>query len=354
MLMGSSHLAPTDVLSLFYGINGAILLGLLVIVGTAWAARSGRGQPWQWSPPHGTQGRRVLVLGLSGFWLLDGILQAQPLMATSFASDLMAPTLQGQPSWLHGMLSLGIGAWNSHPISADILVIWLQISVGLLIAFGRDDRWRRRGLWMSLGWAAIVWVMGEGFGDILAGGSWLLGSPGSALFYVLASAWALLPVNPGSAPSPRQLFAPSQIVLWSVAALMQAWPGSPWWRGPHMATYFRSQAAMPQPHLIASPLYTMAGLARYNTPIINGVLVGLFLLCALLWTFPAVRHVAWWVTVGVILGTWWIGQDFGVLGGMGTDPNASPILLLLLIAYRGSSPTPRKVHDQSGDSSLSA
>lgn len=354
MLMGSSHLAPTDVLSLFYGINGAILLGLLIIAGTAWAARSGRGQPWQWSPPHGTKDRRVLVIGLAGFWLLDGILQAQPLMATSFASDLMAPTLHGQPSRLHSILSLGVQAWNSHPISADILVIWLQISLGLLIVFGRDDRWRRRGLWMSLVWAAIVWVMGEGLGGIFAGGSWLLGSPGSALFYVAASAWALLPVDRGYSPSPRQLFAPSQVVLWLVAALMQAWPGSPWWRGHHMATYFRNQATMPQPHVISFPIYLMAGLSRHDAATVNGVLVGLFLLCALMWIFPTVRHVAWWVTVGVLLGTWWIGQDFGVLGGMGTDPNASPILLLLLVAYRVSSPTPRTVHDQSGGTSLSA
>ena len=33
------------------------------------------------------------------------------------------------------------------------------------------------------------------------------------------------------------------------------------------------------------------------------------------------------------LSTWWFGQDFGVLGGMGTDPNSGVVVLLVLGTY---------------------
>ena len=28
---------------------------------------------------------------------------------------------------------------------------------------------------------------------------------------------------------------------------------------------------------------------------------------------------------------WWAGQDFGILGGMGTDPNTVPLVALLMV-----------------------
>lgn len=46
-------------------------------------------------------------------------------------------------------------------------------------------------------------------------------------------------------------------------------------------------------------------------------------------------RVSAWVlelTVVWLFFSWWMGQDFGVMGGVGTDPNSSPVLALLLLA----------------------
>jgi hypothetical protein len=36
------------------------------------------------------------------------------------------------------------------------------------------------------------------------------------------------------------------------------------------------------------------------------------------------------VTMGWLGVLWWLGQDFGVLGGVGTDPNTAPVFALVL------------------------
>ena len=47
---------------------------------------------------------------------------------------------------------------------------------------------------VSAGWGLVVWVFGEAFGGIFGhGSSWLFGSPGAALFYVVAGVLVSLP-----------------------------------------------------------------------------------------------------------------------------------------------------------------
>src|SRR5664280_74449 len=45
--------------------------------------------------------RRGIQIALAMFWLLDGVLQLQPMMLSPrFAAQILAPTADGQPGWV--------------------------------------------------------------------------------------------------------------------------------------------------------------------------------------------------------------------------------------------------------------
>ena len=45
---------------------------------------------------------------------------------------------------------------------------------------------QRFGLWLSVGWALVIWIFGEGFGNLFTGSAtFYTGAPGSALLYLI-------------------------------------------------------------------------------------------------------------------------------------------------------------------------
>jgi cytochrome oxidase Cu insertion factor (SCO1/SenC/PrrC family) len=83
------------------------------------------------------------------------------------------------------------------------------------------------------------------------------------------------------------------------------------------------------------PISAVADAASQHPVVINTVVVtALLLVAAGLW----LSRSAGWVLAGLLLcaATWWLAQDFGVLGGMATDPNtALPLALVLCCALPG-------------------
>lgn len=333
MLMGSGHVAAASVLKVFDAYNLVMLLGVVVVGGTLALRRMARRRlrPFVFDGP---RSRTLLLAGLAILWIVDGLLQAQPLMVTAFTSVIMAPLLPHQPGIVDSLLRLGMHVWQAHPISWDVGAVWLQIGIGSLILFGGESRWRRSALWVSIGWSLLIWVLGEGLGSIFSGGSWLLGSPGSAVFYAAGAALALMPAERWASPRFRQVGRWALSGLWLLLALLQAWPRSAWWTAQQGYAFFWGQAAMPQPTVISAPLYGMARLALAHMGAINAGLVAIFAALAILWAVEPSLRIAWGATTAITGLTWWIGQDFGVLGGMGTDPNSGAILLLGLLACR--------------------
>jgi hypothetical protein len=65
----------------------------------------------------------------------------------------------------------------------------------------------------------------------------------------------------------------------------------------------------------------------------NALLTGGLATFALLWMVWPKHRWVWFATLAWVFLGWWLGQDFGVLGGMGTDPNSGVILLLGLLVY---------------------
>ena len=151
--------------------------------------------------------RRVLLLGLGGLWLFDGLLQMQPYMFTmNLITQILRPIAAGQPWWLTRLIDWSIALVTPHLSLFNWSIVLLQITIGLSLWSGRRSL-VTAGLWLSIAWGLAVWVFGEGIGGLLTGSpTFLSGAPGSVLLYV-DSAEKVRPMGPdprlcrGSKPS---------------------------------------------------------------------------------------------------------------------------------------------------------
>lgn len=274
-----------------------------------------------------------LARAVGALWLLDGLLQAQPLMITRFIGGFLAPMLQGQPALVEALMNFSIRFWGINPVIWNEFATWIQIGIGLAMLFGAGTVWRRVGLWASLGWGLVVWIGGEAFGSLFVSGSWLAGTPGSVLLYMLAAVLLLAPASYWNSPRAAKALRAAMFNLWALSAFLQAWPASGWWHGQTLSAYVTSMGAMPQPAVFSAPLFAWARLLSQQPGLWNGILVAVFAALAVLWAVKPRSTWTWWLTAIVTFATWWLGQDFGVLGGMGTDPNSGVVVLVGLTTY---------------------
>lgn len=142
-------------------------------------------------------GRWILWYGLASFWLVDAILQIQPPMSSSMFVDMVvAPVLQGEPTWYLRTLGQGIQLWTNHQIASAVFAAVIQLAIAVFLFLGKDRRIGKIGLWISIAWSLVVWTLGEGMGGILSGSpTFITGSPGSVILYIVAAVLLLLPIS---------------------------------------------------------------------------------------------------------------------------------------------------------------
>ncbi len=279
--------------------------------------------------------RRFLRQCLGLLWIVDGLLQAQPDMpGGGFTRDVLEPGLTASPSWLADLVRPVAHVWMRHPVTADAVTVWIQVGLGLLILLGGRGIVSRAVLWLSAAWSLWVWVVGEFVGGLLTpGASWLTGAPGAALVYAIASALLLAPWQwwqSGLCTRLARRIVGGWILL---GAALQALPWEGSWSARGLAQPFADAAQTTQPSLFRSPIATMASWSLAHPAVVNGVLICLLVgvgvgLC--------VSERMEFFVGGLILcaATWWLGEDFGVLGGTGTDPGTTlPLALLLFSAW---------------------
>jgi hypothetical protein len=290
--------------------------------------------------------RRGLQVALGVLWLLDAALQAQPFMFTNgFATQVIAPTGQGQPRLVSGPVEFVSTLVGAHPFAWNLLFAGVQLllGVGLLVR-----RTVRVTLLASIGWALGLWYLGEGLSGLASGhASLLTGAPGSALLYAVlaAAAWP----RGTSDPAPARWLVWAWALLWVGAAVYQLLPGQN--TGQDMASLLTGSAGeapqwlAPLDTSVASWASTNGTLAVYGLAAVE-LLVGVAALSR--------RTRTWALAVGLPLSIaiWAIGQNFGQLySGQATDPNSAPLIALMavaLLARSGTAAAPRPARGKSG------
>ena len=326
--------------------QGLIVLALLALLGIAWIGTR------EWLPVTRSAvgarlaepaARRFLRIGFGILWIFDGLLQAQPAMAAGLPSGVVEPTAASSPVWVQHLVNWAGTAWSFHPIQAGAAAVWIQIGIGAwLVAAPAGPVSRLAGL-VSAGWGLVVWVFGEAFGGIFAPGlSFLFGAPGAVLFYCAAGLLIALPDRRWQTGQLGRKVLAGLGLFFVAMAVLQAWPGRGFWQGKvggragTLATMAQSMSGTPQPHLLSALVSGFASVAAADGFVINLVVVLVLAGAGLALISGQQRLIRPAIVVMLILclADWVLVQDFGFLGGLGTDPNSMiPIALLLIGGY---------------------
>jgi len=283
--------------------------------------------------------RRWLRLGLAAIWLLDGILQFQSFFfSRAFGSQFLAPLGAGNPHWVAQSIT-----WMAHEIShhatpANALFAFLQVAIGIGIA------WRptvRVALGGSIAWALLVWWFGEGLGGLITHQATpLTGAPGAVLIYALLAV-LLWPTRPHDEPNDSFVAARSigrqaarivWVVLWGGLAYLLVQPATRAPQGLHDAI---AKLAAGEPSWLASVDNHVASWVAHRGLEVSVALAVVFAVTALAVFLPHMpRRIIFVVALVVLAMFWVVGQNFGgILSHAGTDPNAAPLMALLVAAY---------------------
>jgi cytochrome oxidase Cu insertion factor (SCO1/SenC/PrrC family) len=285
--------------------------------------------------------RRVLRVGFGLLWILDAVLQAQPAMAAGLPSQVLQPHAAGSPAWVQHMVAWAGTGWSYHPVQMAAAVVWIEAAIGIWMVASGPAAWSRVGGLVGAGWALVVWVFGESFGGVFAPGlTWLAGAPGAALLYLVAGGLIALPERTWPSRRLGQAVLAGMGVFLLGMAVLQAWPGRGFWTGTSggqpgtLASVVQAMAITPQPHALASLVGAFGTLVRSHGFAVNlavvmalAVIGAAFLTGRRIVVGPALAAFA-----GLCAVAWVLVEDFGVFGGVGTDPGSMIPMMLLAVA----------------------
>jgi cytochrome oxidase Cu insertion factor (SCO1/SenC/PrrC family) len=304
------------------------------------------------------RGRRLLRVGFGLLWIFDGILQAQPKMAGGLATQVIQPTAAASPGWVQHLVNWGGTAWSYHPIQAGAASVWIQVGIGGWLIVSSRGSWSRLAGAASVGWGLIVWAFGESFGGIFAPGlSWLTGAPGAVLLYVVAGALIALPEGAWRSPRLGRLLLAGVGLFFAGMAVLQAWPGRGFWQGTvngkpgPLSGMVQTMSGTPQPRFLSSLLSGFGSFTARHGFAVNLVVVIILAALGAIFLTGRARLVRYAVWFGIVfcLADWVLVQDFGFLGGLGTDPNSMiPLVLLFSAGYLALDPAPQEATEGAG------
>jgi len=291
------------------------------------------------------QARRLLRISFGLIWIFDGILQAQASMPLGMTTQVIQPSAAASPHWVQHVVNAGGTIWSNHPITAPASAVWIQIGLGIWLLVAPRGDWSRLGGLASAGWGLVVWVFGESFGGIFAPGlSWAFGAPGAVVFYSIAGVLVALPDRAWTSRRLGRWILAATGLFFVGMAVLQAWPGRGFWQGQlhassppgSLTAMLQQMAKTPQPRSLS---LWVSSFASFDAA--HGWAVNLFLVVslaalglALLSGRPRLLRYAIPAAVVLCLADWVLVQDFGFLGGVGTDPNSMiPMAIVFTAGY---------------------
>ncbi|MGH3630253.1 MAG: hypothetical protein ACRDRL_22775, partial [Sciscionella sp.] len=286
-------------------------------------------------------------------WLLDAALRYQPFMFTrAFATDILAPTAQGNPQVIAGPISLAAGVIADHVVLSNAAFATVQLLLGLGLLWRRSVK---LALTVSIPWSLAVWWLGEGLGGVLSGSANpLTGAPGAVILYALAAIllWPT-PNPPREQPTTSSVATRSPlggitarllwVLLWGSLAYFALQPGNRAATAPHQVI---SGLVDGEPGWLASLDHLIAHLLAGRGLVFSVVFAVLLVIIALgIWAPPVLTRGVLVLAILVATAIWVIGQNLGgVFTGQGTDPNSGLLLILLATAYWPESSRARMSH----------
>jgi hypothetical protein len=279
--------------------------------------------------------RRRLQLALAAIWLLDGMLQCQPVMFTRAFPQMLAGTARGNPALIADPITWSAHLIDQHVVAMNAMFATVQLLLGLGIA------WRptvKLALGASIGWALGVWWLGEGLGSVLAGGaSPVNGAPGAVILYALLAVllWPVARDRPAPFVAGRAVGAPAArglwLILWGSLACAALQPAA---RAPGAISSMISGMAPGQPRWLAWAINHVASALSDQGLLVTVLLAVALAAVAAGACLPARPARATIVLAVVIAAAIWVAEGLGgILTGSGTDPNSGPLLALLALAY---------------------
>ena len=271
-----------------------------------------------------------LVLGI--LWIVDGILQFQPEMPYGFLSVVIEPSIQAINNvGVERFLMIAYNIWLLHPFQFDALSGSLQIFIGVAYLLNRSTKALKYISFISIIWAIVIWIFGEGFGGIPESGvSLLTGFPGSALIYIILAVPYILPKF-GNIKNLQKYFIYTVSTIFLIGGILQLIPGNTFWTKGQLAydiyMNINQQGENPIVYAILNHAYVYL-LFRENY--IN---IFMFLLMIASGLFILLRIRTGLILATVFVGlTWLLFQDMGIYILPATDPNTGlPLLLMLVI-----------------------
>jgi hypothetical protein len=296
-----------------------------------------------------TQTRLRQIIGI--LWLIDGLLQLQPLMFTmNMVNGVMIPMTHGQPAPIAANLNWIVQITTQNLTLVNWIIALVQISIGLCLIFGL---WVKPIVIVSIIWALIVWYGGEGLSMLLTGqASALTGAPGAVLLYPLLGLVIYprrtsdgrfshsLTANEDNNTGMGGILSRLQLRwvlagLWFLFALLQLQPY--WWQSGQISQAIGSMVGQGGLNSVfVDPLLQRLSDITANAEIpLNIALIVVFLGLGFGLTLAKNEQVRPLLVLSILVSfvIWYMAEAFGmILTGMATDFNSGLLLIVIALA----------------------
>ena len=282
--------------------------------------------------------QRTFQMVLATVWLLDAVLQLQPIMFTPGPHGLngmLRRGAEGNPSWIAHTITWNASIVDHHPVLSNTPFALIEFLIGFGIVWTRT---RKAALALSIAWSLGVWWFGEGLGGIFSGKAtpfW--GGPGGVLFYAVLAVLSVAQCAPGRAvrgrPGRRSTDGKDHLGrgMARSGSVVGGRPG----RSPQALHDLAASSNSGEPGWLthidgfgdALFLHDGTALAVLLAVVCLVVAVGVFLP-------PRITKATIFLAILVFGLIWVVVQDVGgILAGGATDPNAAPLVILLALIY---------------------
>lgn len=272
-----------------------------------------------------------IILGI--LWVVDGVLQFQPEMPYGFLSVVLMPSIQAIPfSSLQSFVLIAYRAWEIAPIQFDALSGALQIFIGISFLINKSSKALRITAYISIFWAALIWIFGEGFGGVPEPGvSVLIGFPGSSLIYILM-AIPFVSDRFNNRAFLKKFMKYSIVAIILTASIIQLLPGNTYWTSGQLAyTIYQNINMEGEPNNLAILLTISYRSLLFHEWVLNAFFSLLLIVSAGVIIMEFRRGVIF--VFGLVLAIWVIFQDMGIYILPSTDPNTGLPLAIFILLY---------------------